>query len=115
MEFNNAGHYSPFNPADLHLHLRFQHEIQHLKIVFDGGRFQVFSAENLVAEFVDVEFLTINLLGLMIFGPLAVGANMDEFSISGPGIPDGAEKVAVRSLKKLATAWGGIKRGSLSF
>ena len=115
MKFDNTGDYSPFNPEDARLNLRFQHETQNLKVVFDTGRFQVFSADKLVAEFVDAEFRTIDLLGLMIFGELTVFASMDEFVISGPGITDGSEKVAVHSMNQLATTWGSIKRRSRSF
>ena len=115
MKFDNTGDYSPFNPEDARLNLRFQHETQNLKVVFDTGRFQVFSADKLVAEFVDAEFRTIDLLGLMIFGELTVFASMDEFVISCPGITDGSEKVAVHSMNQLATTWGSIKRRSRSF
>ena len=39
MKFDNTGDYSPFNPEDARLNLRFQHETQNLKVVFDTGTF----------------------------------------------------------------------------
>ena len=89
--------------------------IQHLKVIFNTGRFRFFSADNLVTDLFDKEFKTVNLLGLMIWAKVPNSASMDEFAISGPGIPDGAGKLAVDSMNKLATTWGSIKRGIRPF
>ena len=89
--------------------------VQHLKVIFDTGRFRSFSADKIVTDLFDKEFKTIDLLGLMLWADVPNSATMDEFVISGPGITDGSEKVAVHSMNQLATTWGSIKRRSRSF
>lgn len=92
---------NPKKPVDI--------QIEHLKVLFDTGHFQLFSADNLVAEFVDPEYKTVDLVGMMILGEVPGTGSLDEFIISGPGILDGTGSVAVHFMTKLATTWGGIK------
>ncbi len=111
MQFDETGHFFIVDPPGIF----FDSQIEHLKVVFDAGHFQVFSADEWVKEIEDAAFETINLLGLMIFGDGLDFATMDEFVISGPGIPDGGGDLAVHPTNKLATTWGSLKRRIPSF
>ena len=85
-------------------------QIEHMKVVFDTGRFQFFSADRLVAELVDPEYKTVNLVGLMVWGEaLKRSGSLDEFVISGPGIP------SLWPTNKLATTWGALKTRAQTF
>ena len=90
-------------------------KIEHLRVVFDTGRFQLFSADNLVAEMVDPEYKTVDLVGIMIWGETCGSGSLDESVISGPCIPNGTGNVTDQPTNKLVTTWGCIKRRSRPF
>ena len=83
-----------------------------LKVVFNAGHFQVYSADELVATMVDLEYETVDLVGLMIWGEVPGAGSLDEFVISGPCIPNGTGNVSNQPADKLVTTWACIKRRS---
>ena len=90
-----------------------------LKVVFDTGKFQLFTQDLLITEFIDAEIPMIDVVGLMVVyefpvvhefpGNWFVG-NILTFSISGSGIPNhNSLDVQLRSTQ-LTTTWGKLKR-----
>ena len=84
---------------------------QPMKVVFESGRFQVFSQGELLVEFVDEAYPKIELVGIYAQQLLDVHISrktLDDFLISGPNL-------AVRPRGKLATTWGDVKNGKRRF
>ena len=84
---------------------------QPVKVVFESGRFQVFSQGQLLVEFVDEDYPKIELVGIYARQPLDVHVSrkkLDDFLIFGPNL-------AVRPRGKLATTWGDVKNGKRRF
>ena len=88
---------------------------EHLKVVFSAGRFQVYSADKLMATMIDLEYETVDLVGLMIWGEVPGSGSLDEFVISGSYIPNGTGNVINQPTDKLVTTWACIKGRSRSF
>ena len=91
---------------------KFPFTTNHLKVVFDSGRFRVFTDEVLLTEFIDNRFSQINVVGLLItchFGAEWFGSRISSFSISGAGIPDHNLAVQLQGTQ-LTTTWGQLKR-----
>jgi hypothetical protein len=80
---------------------------QPMKVVFESGRFQVFSQGQLLVEFVDEDYPKIELVGIYAQQHLDVHVSrkkLDDFLIFGPNL-------AVSPRGKLATTWGDVKNG----
>ena len=90
-------------------------QFEHLKVVFSAGRFQVYSADKLMATMIDLEYETVDLVGLMIWGEVPGSGSLDEFVISGSYIPNGTGNVINQPTDKLVTTWACIKGRSRSF
>ncbi len=91
---------------------KFPFTTDHLKVVFDSGKFQVFTNEVLLTEFTDDDFTKIDVVGLVItchFGGDWFGARMSSFSISNVDIPNHGLAVQLRGTQ-LATTWGNLKQ-----
>jgi len=83
---------------------------QCMKVVFESGIFRVFSQDTLLLEFVDENYPKIELVGIFAWSIRnEIHGVMDNFVISGPGIPDGPP-YAVHPKGKIAVAWGRLKR-----
>jgi len=79
---------------------------EQIKVVFNNGHFEVYHDGILVTEFEDADFKKIEMVGFWAQGFDPFHGVADDFEISGPDIP-----LAVHSQGKLATTWGGLKRG----
>jgi hypothetical protein len=89
--------------------------LEQIKVVFDSGRFQVFSEYELLMEFIDEQFPEISVVGILA-GPTDGSDSdiLDNFHVSGPDIPDGSgDGMAVTARDKFAITWGQVKRGSI--
>ena len=85
---------------------------EHLEAVFDSGKFQLFTKDVLLTEFVDNDFTEIDVVGLLVtchVGGHWFGGGISSFSVSGLGIPDHNLSVELRETH-LATTWAQIKR-----
>ena len=80
-------------------------ELTSMEIRFNRGHFQWFADGEKRADFEDLEFPSIEILGFVVIGDgLRVGhAWVDSFKISGPGLD-------VSPQAKLATTWGTLKQ-----
>lgn len=84
-----------------------------LKVVFETGKFQIFTQDLLITEFFDAEISVIDVVGLIVLhkfpGTLFIGS-ISTFSVSGRGIPNhNTLDVQLRSTQ-LTTTWGKLKR-----
>ena len=80
--------------------------IEHIKIVFETGRFRMFSGNDLMADFKDEDFRTIDAVGIYTITSEGVEqrGQIDDFVISGPSIPDR------KPFGKLVMTWGHLKK-----
>ena len=87
---------------------------EHLKVVFDAGRFRLFTQDILVTEFFDAEITGIDVVGLLIMCELGEDCwfhgNISTFSVSGRGIPNHNFLDIQLQKTHLATSWGALKR-----
>ncbi len=84
----------------------------YLEVVFDSGKFQLLTKNVLLTEFVDNNFTSIDVVGLLVtchVGGHWFGGGISSFSVSGQGIPDHNLAVELRETH-LATTWAQIKR-----
>lgn len=98
--------------------LRFRLTSDNLRVVFDAGKFQLWTQDLLVTEFVDEDITKIDAVGLMaVFEPPGgfFSGRISTFSISGSGIPqyylldEQLREVQLRE-RQLTTTWGKLKR-----
>ncbi len=84
-----------------------------LKVVFDAGKFQLYTQRLLITEFFDPELPMIDVAGLMIVHkPTAswFDGKISSFSISGDGIPNHNSLDVQMHEAQLTTIWGALKR-----
>ena len=91
---------------------RFQLTQGHLKVVFDNGKFQLFTQDILLTEFIDGEITMIDLIGLIVlyrpFGAWSV-ASLSTFTVSGRDISNhNSLDIQLRGTQ-LTTIWGMLK------
>ena len=83
-----------------------------LKVVFDTGKFQLFTQDLPITEFFDADITLIDVVGLIVlhkFPGASFGGTISTFSISGSGIPNhNSLDVQLRSTQ-LTTTWGKLK------
>ena len=93
-------------------HDRFQLTTNHLKVVFDTGKFRLFTQDILLTEFFDDEIVLIDVVGLIIsyrpFGDQSI-ATIDTFSISGQDIPNHNYLDVQFRVTHLTSTWGTLK------
>ena len=92
---------------------RFQLASDHLKVVFDTGKFQLFTQDILLTEFFDDEIVLIDVVGLIVtYRPLGDWsmASISTFSISGRDIPNHNSLDVQLRETQLTTTWGALKR-----
>ncbi len=80
-------------------------ELKQMELTFNAGRFQMFANGELRADFEDLDFDPIDIIGFVLVGFKVSGigeAWVDSFTISGPSL-------AVEPRGKLATTWGKLK------
>ena len=84
-----------------------------LKVVFDTGKFQLWTQDLLITEFIDADITLIDVVGLIVlhkFPGAWFGGTISTFSISGSGIPNhDSLNVQLRSTQ-MTTTWGELKR-----
>lgn len=85
---------------------------EHLKVVFDTGKFRLITKDILLAEFFDADIVSIDVIGLIVlhlhFADWST-ASISTFSISGRDIPNhNSLDVQLRNTQ-LSTAWGKLK------
>ena len=84
-----------------------------LKVVFDTGKFQLWTQDLLITEFIDADITLIDVVGLIVlhkFPGAWFGGTISTFSISGSGIPNhNSLDVQLRSTQ-MTTTWGELKR-----
>ncbi len=84
----------------------------HLKVFFNAGKFQLFTQNLLITEFVDVEVSVIDVVGLIVVfefpGDSFIGS-ISTFSISGNGIPNHNSLDVRLQREHLTTTWGMLK------
>lgn len=101
-----------FGKTKAQYHERFHVTTNHLKVVFDTGKFRLFTQDILLTEFIDDEMVLIDVVGLIIsyrpFGDHSM-ASINAFSISGQDIPNhNFLDVQLRGTH-LASTWGSLK------
>ncbi len=93
-------------------HDRFQLTTNHLKVVFDTGKFRLFTQDILLTEFFDDEIVLIDVVGLIIsyrpFGDQSM-ASINTFSISGQDIPNHNYLDVKLRGTHLTSTWGTLK------
>lgn len=98
--------------------LMFRLTSEHLKVVFEAGKFQLWTQDLLITEFFDADIPMIDVVGLIsvceFLGQWFDGT-ISTFSISGSGIPqyylldEQSREVQLRE-RQLTTTWGKLKR-----
>ena len=87
--------------------------IQRIEVEFDGGHFRCtqsfLEGEKKITEFEDGNFPIIDVIGLIAEGNELFHAVVDNFEISGPGIPD-KQSFGVSPKDKLALLWGELRK-----
>ena len=112
VSFSRSGSFSGRKTAEIDYVNPKIKETGYLKVIFNAGHFQVYSADGLKATMVDLDYETVDLVGIMIWGEVPGAGSLDEFVISGPCIPNGTGNVSNQPADKLVTRWACIKRRS---
>ena len=89
-----------------------------IRVVFDSGKFQLWTQDLLITEFFDAEITKIDVVGMMVvFEPPGgwFSGEISTFSISGSGIPeynslDEQLREVQLGERQLTTTWGKLKR-----
>ena len=84
-----------------------------IRVVFDTGKFQLWTQDLLITEFVDDDIPMIDVVGLISVCELLgewFDGTIETFSISGVGIPKHNALDVRLGNKQLTTTWGEIKR-----
>ena len=84
-----------------------------IRVVFDTGKFQLFTQDLPITEFVDDEIPMIDVVGLMCVFEFPGGffeATISTFSITGNGIPQSNVLDVRLREEQLTTIWGKLKR-----
>lgn len=98
--------------------LMFRLTSDNLRVVFDAGKFQLWTQDLLITEFFDDEITQVDIVGLIaVFEPPGewFDGTISTFSISGSGIPqyylldEQFREVQLRE-RQLTTTWGKLKR-----
>ena len=92
---------------------RFRLTSGHLKVVFDAGKFQLYTQKLLITEFFDSDIPMIDVAGLMVVHKPPgswFDATISTFSISGNGIPNHNFLDVQMHETQLTTTWGALKR-----
>ncbi len=98
--------------------LMFRLTSEHLKVVFEAGKFQLWTQDLLITEFFDDDIPMIDVVGLISVCELLglwFDGTISTFSISGSGIPqyylldEQSREVQLRE-RQLTTTWGKLKR-----
>ena len=83
-----------------------------LKVVFDTGKFQLWTQDLLITEFIDADITMIDVVGLIVlhkFPGRWFTGSISTFSVSGQGIPNhNSLDVQLRSTQ-MTTTWGELK------
>ena len=112
MQFSANGVYKR-GEVETNYDLMFRLTSGHLKIVFDTGKFQLFTQDILITEFFNAELSMIDVVGLMVvhkFPGSWFEGTISTFSISGQDIPNhNSLDVQLRGTQ-LTTTWGELKR-----
>ena len=85
----------------------------HLKVVFDAGKFRLFTQNILITEFFDAEVSMIDVVGLIVmfdFPGNWFRGSISTFSITGKGIPNHNSLDVQMQETQLTTTWGALKR-----
>ncbi len=84
-----------------------------LKVIFNNGKFRLFTQDLLITEFIDTEMPMIDVVGLMAVYELPgryFEGDVLTFSISGQSIPNHNSLDVQLENTQLATTWGEMKR-----
>jgi len=110
VSFSRSGSFSGRKTAEIDYVNPTIGETRYLKVVFNAGHFQVYSAGGLKATMVDLDYETVDLVGLMIWGEVPGAGSLDEFVISGACLPNGTGNVNNQPADTLVTTWACIKK-----
>ncbi len=117
MQFSTKGVYKKGEvKADYGLMFRLTSE--DIRVVFDSGKFQLWTQDLLITEFFDAEITKVDVVGMMVvFEPPGgwFSGRISTFSISGSGIPqynslDEQLREVQLGERQLTTTWGKLKR-----
>ncbi len=92
--------------------LMFRLTSEHLKVVFEAGKFQLWTQDLLITEFVDDDIPMIDVVGLISVCELLgkwFDGTISTFSISGQGIPTNNSFDVQLENTQLTTTWGKLK------
>ena len=93
--------------------LMFRLTSEHLKVVFEAGKFQLWTQDLLITEFVDDDIPMIDVVGLISvceFVGQWFDGTISTFTISGIGIPTNDSFDVQLGNTQLTTTWGELKR-----
>jgi len=85
--------------------------LKEIELRFDRGRFDLYTAGEKVVGFVDANFRSLTLVGIVVFPQgcnEVASVSVDDFLISGPSIPP-SEGLGVSPANKGAVVWGALK------
>lgn len=101
-----------FGKVKAKYHDRFHVTTNHLKVIFDTGKFRLFTQDILLTEFIDDEIVLIDVVGLIIsYRPSGDHsmASLNAFSISGQDIPNHNYLDVHLRGTHLTSTWGSLK------
>ena len=112
MEFSEKGVYKVDETKASYLD-RLKFTTEHLKVVFDTGKFRLITKDILLTEFFDANIVSIDVIGLIVLyrhsGDWST-ASISTFSISGRDIPNHNSLDVQLQNTQLTTTWGKLKR-----
>ena len=81
-------------------------EWRHIKVIVENNTHEIYVDDEKIQEYEREVGDKIGFIGLKTLG---CEASFDDYSVTGPGVPDSGMNLPVEYAGKLAVAWGGIK------
>ena len=84
-----------------------------IRVVFDTGKFRVFTQDLFIEEFIDADINTVDVIGLVVLHRFPGGwfdGRISAISVSGKDIPNNTTLNVHEHSTQLSTTWGELKR-----
>ncbi len=84
-----------------------------IRVVFDTGKFRLFTQDLFIEEFIDADINTVDVIGLVILNRFPgrwFSGRISTFSVSGEDIPNNNTLNVHQHSTQLTTTWGELKR-----
>ena len=112
MQFNADGVYK-IGEVKADYSLMFRLTSGHIKVVFDTGKFRLFTQDLFIEEFTDADINMVDVIGLIVLYQLPgewFKGSISTISISGKDIPNNNTLNVHQHSTQLTTTWGELKR-----